>query len=346
MRLYLKATSTLATLALIAVPIWAKPKIFPLAEQCSQGKVSACRELEKIAAEDPDVSVRRSAASFLTDRAILEKIAAKDPDASVRNSAAKQLGRVTNIPALAEQCRLGKLAYSCRELKQIAAEDPDASVRSAATSQLTDLSILTKIAAKDPDASVRNSAAEHENVRRLAVGALDKLEAKCQRGEQSACRELERTAVEDPDATVRRNVLLDLLVAGHQSDVNLAKIGVEDPDASVRDIAARNLFDRTVLAKIAAGDADASVRSSAAKRLEYVRLSELNPIDLIRSGDISRIPDLLAYLQLFGSKATAEEYINCGQPDLRSAGEQWASRNRYHWVRGKGSQVVTWGGGQ
>jgi len=39
-------TSTLAALVLTAVPIWAKPNIRTLADQCSQGPAKACRELE------------------------------------------------------------------------------------------------------------------------------------------------------------------------------------------------------------------------------------------------------------------------------------------------------------
>ena len=66
----------------------------------------------------------------------------------------------------------------------------------------------------------------------------------------------------------------------------------------------------------------------------------------IRRGDSSRIPELKDLLLRFGDKPLAEDYLNCGQNQLRAAGEQWASSNGYGVGSGSGSHRVQWGEGR
>jgi len=64
-------------------------------------------------------------------------------------------------------------------------------------------------------------------------------------------------------------------------------------------------------------------------------------LNLIRRGDESRIAEMVDLLEGYGDKTLAEDYLNCGQPDLDVAGREWARRRRY--AVGSGSHRATWG---
>jgi hypothetical protein len=69
-------------------------------------------------------------------------------------------------------------------------------------------------------------------------------------------------------------------------------------------------------------------------------------LNLIRRGDESRIPEMADLLEGYGDKTLAEDYLNCGQPDLDSAGRSWANKRGYNIGKGSGSHRANWGSGQ
>jgi hypothetical protein len=69
-------------------------------------------------------------------------------------------------------------------------------------------------------------------------------------------------------------------------------------------------------------------------------------LNLISRGDESRIPEMVELLEGYGDKMLAEDYLNCGQPDLDSAGRRWASARGYGVHSGYGSHRATWGSGR
>ncbi len=66
-------------------------------------------------------------------------------------------------------------------------------------------------------------------------------------------------------------------------------------------------------------------------------------LNLIRLGDESRIPEMVDLLEGYADKTLAEDYLNCGQPDLDAAGRAWANRRGYSVDTGSGSHRATWG---
>jgi len=84
----------------------------------------------------------------------------------------------------------------------------------------------------------------------------------CDSGNQKACRDLAKVALEDRDANFRKTATLALT-----DQSLLAKIAVEDRDAFVRLAAASKLSDQSLLSKIAVDDIDAIVRIAATERL-------------------------------------------------------------------------------
>jgi len=65
----------------------------------------------------------------------------------------------------------------------------------------------------------------------------------------------------------------------------------------------------------------------------------------IRFGDIRRIPELKYLLLKYGDKSLAEDYLNCGQSELREAGILWGQKNGFPNVvhMNDGSHRVRWG---
>ncbi len=53
-------------------------------------------------------------------------------------------------------------------------------------------------------------------------------------------------------------------------------------------------------------------------------------------GDESRIPEMVDLLEGYVGKTLAEDYLNCGQPDLGAAGRKWAHRRGYSVRTGAG----------
>lgn len=66
-------------------------------------------------------------------------------------------------------------------------------------------------------------------------------------------------------------------------------------------------------------------------------------ISLIGLGDEARIPELTDLLNKYGDVSLAEDYLNCGQPDLYEAGVDWAHDHGYSIGSGHGSHRARWG---
>jgi len=69
-------------------------------------------------------------------------------------------------------------------------------------------------------------------------------------------------------------------------------------------------------------------------------------LSLIRRGDESRIPELVDLLEGYGDKTLAEDYLDCGQPDLSAASQDWARKRGYSTRSGSGSNRANWGSGR
>jgi hypothetical protein len=63
----------------------------------------------------------------------------------------------------------------------------------------------------------------------------------------------------------------------------------------------------------------------------------------IAIGQADFIPDATAVLVTGGNQAMAEAFLNCGQPDLRQAGEAWAKARGYTILAGLDDPPVSWG---
>jgi hypothetical protein len=103
---------------------------------------------------------------------------------------------------------------------------------------------------------------------------------------------------------------------------------------------------RTAESRTALGDALAAVSLFGAVQSEAQEAVQQACLAMIRKGDESRIPEMIDLLGLYGDKRLAEDYLNCGQPDLENAGTRWAHARGYNVGRGAGSNRARWGSGR
>ena len=91
------------------------------------------------------------------------------------------------------------------------------------------------------------------------------------------------------------------------------------------------------------GDALAAVSLFYTIQTEAVEGVQQASLNLIRLGNESRIPEMVELLEQYGDKKLAEDYLNCGQPDLDAAGRTWAQKRGYFVSQGSGSHRASWG---
>jgi hypothetical protein len=92
------------------------------------------------------------------------------------------------------------------------------------------------------------------------------------------------------------------------------------------------------------GDAIAAVLLHLAVPPEVKSAAQQACLNLIRLGDETRIPEMVDLLESYGDKALAEDYLNCGQPDLIESGHLWGAKRGYDVGLGDGSDRAQWGG--
>lgn len=159
------------------------------------------------------------------------------------------------------------------------------------------------------------------------------------------------------------------------NQTKLLKTALEDKDLSVR-VAAFNKLNPVSLNKICNLNNDPALTIAAKIRLnkttwsdEFKKGSDSNSslgdvigaaalvIDpkpaandvvsachkFISQGDNSRIPELKSLLMRFGNVPLSEDYLNCGNAELYSAGAEWLQSHGYNIVKGNGSNRVRWG---
>jgi hypothetical protein len=318
--------------------------------------------LAKLAAEGKDSGIRIVAIGRLTDQAALCQLSDNDPQAAIRQAA---VAGVTDD------------GYLVRRL----AMEPSAAVREAIVATLRGGDSLRDVALGAYHANDRVQALQRlrkvvptmvsdveagQKAIKQQADALagetsgDKLLRQAISGKYDVVRFAAAKALNEPSSVEAAAVksddreVLKILLAKLNDKAVLGRIAVaEGADPAMRLAAAykagRSWIDifttatnRDTSGKML-GDAMAAVSlfpSVQADAKEGVQRACLN---LIRRGSESRIPEMVDLLEAYGDKTLAEDYLNCGQPDLDAAGRKWAGARGYNISTGSGSQRATWG---
>lgn len=338
--------------------------------------------LGKVAIEATDANALRIALERLTDQAALARVAVKSQDAAVRRGARDaltdhalaQIGmwvkpqltrQVTDqgllariaVKALDEDVRHAAVEHVGDQtlLARIATHDRESAVRRAAVDKLADDMRLATIAVNDQDSSVRQAVAGlafETNTRSLLTSVLE--------GELDVVREAAAQRLSDPASLehaamrVTSRHVLKILLANIGDTAMLNRIAAGAANAPMRLAATRKVGAKSWPQIFGAattsgasirmlGDALAAVSLFSDVQPEALTATQQASLNLIRRGDESRIPEMVELLEAYGDKTLAEDYLNCGQPDLNAAADTWAGRHGYSTGPGSGSSRASWG---
>jgi hypothetical protein len=318
--------------------------------------------LAKVATESKWLEIRLTAIGNVTDQVLLRQWAERDHQAAIRRASVR---RITDD----------------RFLVQRLPAEPSASVRTAMIEALRENDSLRQVALtayhepdrkqaaqrlrqvwRDPPSDV---ATAHESLaKRVEALAAEtdsgKVLALALKGEFDVLRSAAAQWLNDPAALEqaalrsRDREVQKILLAKLEDKSLLNRIAAASDDRAMRLAAAQKagarswqvIFDAAT-AKGATvqmlGDALAAVSLFPAVQGEAVAGVQRASLNLIRRGDESRIPEMVDLLEGYGDMTLAEDYLNCGQPDLDASGLAWARRRGYSVSSGFGSHRAGWG---
>jgi hypothetical protein len=256
--------------------------------------------------------------------------------------------------------------------------DISASVREAAVEQIKSEEKLTEVAINSYYVDLRELAASrvsekifldrirqnHEDLRKKIAGIKAELN-------QDLLYNLALSNQYEVICITAVNKLIDQTL--------LASVSIKSQDRNVTRIALSKIDKKEMLEKVSNGASDNAVRIAATIKLgqkswdqifsnesksdyslkaigDFLAAVSLLPdqvdignlvteacLTLIKNGDESRIPELVELLHTYGDVNLAEDYLNCGQPDLDGAGRVWANNHGYNIGTGAGSNRARWG---
>ena len=321
--------------------------------------------LARVAVEGIWLKVRLAAIGKLTDQVLLRKWAEKEPQAAIRQAVVMRIDddrflvqRLPMEPSAAVRTTIIKLLRKEHSLRGVALTSYHEDDRKQAFQRLKkkwpDSASEVFTAHIELERKVEALANELDNNRLLTValdGEFDVLRGSAARWLNDSAA-LEQVALRSIDREV-----LKILMAKLEDKDMLDRIAKEAEDRAMRLAAAyrvdvkswKEIFS-TATAKGATiemlGYAISAVSLFQNKQQDAVKGVQHACLNLIRRGNESRIPEMVGLIEGYGDKTLAEDYLNCGQPDLGNAGRSWARTRGYNIDTGSGSHRATWGSGR
>jgi hypothetical protein len=323
------------------------------------GKLTDQAVLYRLASAGSDMAIRTLAVTRITDQRALAKLAAGQPAAAIRRAA---VSRVSNEDFLlarsradsSKAVRLSAVAAMKDEahLARVAIENDGEELRRAAAKRIRNPTFRAQVAAAErklaAELTVIATADESAQVRSALRGGLDTIRlaaAKRLRRQQA----LGEVASRCRDRQVCKIVFLKLTdpqvlneVAVKASD-NAMRIAAKVKAGQLTWAQVFNAAAKKGAGPVALGEALAAVSFFPAALLDAKEGVVQTCLDFIRRGDETRIPELIDMLDQYGDVKLAEDYLNCGQPDLEAAATHWASARGYRIGSGAGSNRASWG---
>jgi len=315
--------------------------------------------LYRVACTAKELTNRILAVGRMTDQPLLAKLASEQPAAAIRLAA---ISRIIDDDFLLQRSRVDisdsvrmaavEAIKNEKYLARVAIENDSRAQRKAADRRVSEPALRRQINLADQHLRTELAAIEHQtNQESLAQSAL---QGKFDVIRLEAAKRLNQQAI-------------------------LGKVASESKDREVCKIVFAKLTDQNVLRGVAANAGDNAMRTAASvkvgqttwtKVFENASVKDTNPVALgealaavdlfseqeeakegvvqaclnfIRRGDETRIPELVDLLGRYGDVSLAEDYLNCGQPDLDTAARRWANDHGYDVGTGNGSHRAAWG---
>jgi hypothetical protein len=336
----------------------------PVERQLAMLEVTNPDLMRELVRNEKDIEVRRTAILLLTDQDELKRQAVA-PWAVIREAA---------VMGIADEAFLLARVH--------AREESSPTVRSAIVGALRTQPSIAEAAQTAYYRDVREAAAKGVTDPVLSAKVMTAQEAIAAQA-QAAERGDASAGLVQQALNGAFDVVCQAAAGRLQSQDDLAAVAVAAGDRDVLKIVLAKLTDPTLLGKVAAGAADTPMRLAAACKagsrtwndifgeatgqsrsstslgdaLAAVALyNEVQSaaseavqqacLAMIRQGDESRIPEMADLLMLYGDKSLAEDYLNCGQPDLDNVGRRWGNAHGYNVGTGNGSHRANWGSGR
>ncbi|MGC2062407.1 MAG: hypothetical protein WA610_05465, partial [Thermodesulfovibrionales bacterium] len=321
--------------------------------------------LAKLAVEARWLDVRVAAIGKVSDQPLLHQWSEKEPQAAIRQAAVWQISEdgflLQRLPAESSASVRGTIIETLREkgsLRRVALTAYHQENREQAMQRL-------QKGLQDPAPDVVGA---HENLERRVKALADEtdngilltlvFEGEFDVLRAGAARRLsDPAALEQASLRVTNRDVLKILLAKLEDKTMLKRIAAGASDRPMRLAAAQKsgekswarIFDDATTKGGTVqmlGDALAAASLFESVQREAVYGVQQACLNLIRRGDESRIPEMVDLLEGYGDKTLAEDYLNCGQPDLDASGRVWANKRGYSVGTGAGSHRATWGSGK
>ena len=303
------------------------------------GKLTNQEFLHQLAEEEPQAAVRQAAVRQIADERFLIQRLDMEPSAAVRAAIVATLHKETSLRTIAQTAyHRSDRQQALRRLKKVF-QDPASDVLAAHKV----LTLRVKALAAETDSSRLLTLALEGEFDDLRIAAVRRLK--------------DPVALEEAAMRASDREVLKILLAKLEDKAMLNRITTAANDRAMRLAAMQKagakswgeIFDgataKYALAQML-GDAIAAVSLFPEVQPDAVNGVQHASLNLIRRGDESRIPEMVDLLESYGDKRLAEDYLNCGQPDLNAAGRAWAHRRGYPVSTGAGSSRATWGSGR
>jgi len=339
--------------------------------QREQIRVAAVRNLTDQAlltqiatTKEEKLSVRLAAIGRMTDQTLLRQWG-EAPQAAIRQAATRQIAddaflieRLPTERSAAVRAAIVSTVHEKSALRAVALTAYRQSDREQALKRL-------KLDFLDPASDVE--AAHSTLARRVDALAAEtdsgKLLTLAVQGDFDVLRTAAARRLSDPNSLERAAVratdrgVLKVLLAKLDDKAMLRRIAAAASDRAMRLAAAqkagakswKEIFDDATAKRATVqmlGDALAAVSLCPKKQADAVKGVQQASLNLIGRGDESRIPEMVDLLEGYGDKWLAEDYLNCGQPDLDTTARAWARQRGYNTGIGAGSKRATWGSGR
>lgn len=321
--------------------------------------------LAAIAEQDRSSEMRIAAIGRITDQRLLSSWAQGSPQAAIRQAAIARIAdddfllkRLAVEPSSSVRGSIVRTLHGKDGLRQVALTAYHAEDRKEA---------LTRLQATFPDAVSEVTLAQRALEHQLAVIGQENDQAKLLKmalaGEfdviqVAAAQRLDDTpTLEQVLISSTNRVILRIVLSKVQDKGALDRVAAGAADPAVRLAAPvaggtrswRQVFDAATARGASVkkvGDALAAVSLFSSVQGQAKEAVQQACLNMIRLGDESRIPEMAELLEGYGDKTLAEDYLNCGQPDLDTASRDWASRRGYSVGTGVGSHRARWGSGR